>query len=924
MPTISELTVVIDADTKGLDAGIKKAEKSVGGFGDSLTKGLGMGLGFGAVGVAVGAIGTAVGALKGSVVDLNGSLEQSQIAFTTMLGSGEKAESFLGDLQKFAAQTPFEFPDLVSASKRMLAFGFESKQVVPLLTAVGDAVAAVGGGADVIEGVTTAIGQMQAKGKVSAEEMGQLAERGIPAWDMLAKKLGVSVAEAMDMVSKGQVKAATFVEAFQEGSAARFGGMMAKQSQTWSGALSTITDSLSMATAKAFQPFFALISEGAIALAGFLQSDTFTAWASAAADAIVAVVAALRTFIDAGVALGAELAPAFDAITTAVSGLFEIWKGGDNFDAIERAYELLTDLFGPEIAGMISQFVSLGGQAFRELSSTILGLAGGIVSWFRENWPLIQQVVMMVLTGIARLWEEHGAAIETVVRSLWTILKTIVEVGLGNLGDFIRLTLQVLTGDWEGAWSTLGTMLERTVTGWVTIFEAAFDLIFAVVDDATGGMLTSVTTWMDDTVAAITGGWTDATQATDKGMRSILDPITSTWNTIKSTTETVYRAIVNVLVGIWDEIYDRVIRPKVDAISTAISTAWNAIKSTTETVMNAVLSFVRDTIFTPMQTAISTAINTARDAVTGAWEAIKTKATEVLGPVLMYVRDTIFEPIRAAVQNAMTGPTGVLTVFTNAVNGVKTVVDTTLETLKNAWVTAWSAIERAANSPKAALEEVRQLVERLVRVMPSWLIPHSPTPFQLGIEGIARAARAMDRAFGDMTNVDGWLRAAMHHVRVPESWLDPLRWIVQHESSGDPRAKNPNSTASGLFQMIDTTWAASRDRSLPNDVFDPILNAIGGIRYIIGRYGDPWSAVRFWQEHGHYALGGWAGLHGPELALLGERGPEYVVPNHLLRRGGAASPMETHRVDVMLGGQLAAELYVTGRETAIRYGRVPA
>jgi SLT domain-containing protein len=36
-----------------------------------------------------------------------------------------------------------------------------------------------------------------------------------------------------------------------------------------------------------------------------------------------------------------------------------------------------------------------------------------------------------------------------------------------------------------------------------------------------------------------------------------------------------------------------------------------------------------------------------------------------------------------------------------------------------------------------------------------------------------------------------------------------------------------------------------------------------------------------------YAEGGWVGLHGPELAMVGERGPEYVVPNHRLNGKGS-------------------------------------
>lgn len=73
------------------------------------------------------------------------------------------------------------------------------------------------------------------------------------------------------------------------------------------------------------------------------------------------------------------------------------------------------------------------------------------------------------------------------------------------------------------------------------------------------------------------------------------------------------------------------------------------------------------------------------------------------------------------------------------------------------------------------------------------------------------------------------------------------------------------------------------------------------------------------------ASGGWAGLHGPELAWLGERGPEYVIPNAALSNsGGAAGPTQTVHVEIAVGGRVAEEIYVTGRDLAIRRGRVPS
>ncbi len=66
--------------------------------------------------------------------------------------------------------------------------------------------------------------------------------------------------------------------------------------------------------------------------------------------------------------------------------------------------------------------------------------------------------------------------------------------------------------------------------------------------------------------------------------------------------------------------------------------------------------------------------------------------------------------------------------------------------------------------------------------------------------------------------------------------------------------------------------------SIINAVQDAIsaLTRLGGAAPKIGHYGGI----------GH-ASGGWVGLHGPELGLLGERGPEYVVPNHQLGAMGS-------------------------------------
>jgi len=195
-----------------------------------------------AAGLAV--IGTALMAAGLKSIKMAGDLEQTRIAFTTMLGSAEAADDFIRQLYDFAAKTPFEIEGLTTAARQLLAFGFESQQIIPMMESIGNAVSGLGGGAFEIERVTRAIGQMQAKGKVSAEEMMQLAELGIPVWEILADKIGVSIPEAMDKASKGGISATEGINALLAGMNERFPDMMQKQSESLLGIWSNFEDNV--------------------------------------------------------------------------------------------------------------------------------------------------------------------------------------------------------------------------------------------------------------------------------------------------------------------------------------------------------------------------------------------------------------------------------------------------------------------------------------------------------------------------------------------------------------------------------------------------------------------------------------------------------------------------------------------------------
>lgn len=206
-------------------------------------------------------------------LDYSASLEQTKIGFTTLLGSEQAAAAHLKDLQDFARTTPFEFAELTQASRRFQGVGVEASKVIPILTDIGNAAAAAGASSEKLKLITVAFSQIIAKGKLSAEEVNQLAENGIPAWDILSKQLGKTKAEVIKMAEAGEISSDVFLAAFQKFSRQNYGDAMQKQSRTFSGALSNITDALLQVSNTAFAPMFEQISKFAVDFADEIQAQ---------------------------------------------------------------------------------------------------------------------------------------------------------------------------------------------------------------------------------------------------------------------------------------------------------------------------------------------------------------------------------------------------------------------------------------------------------------------------------------------------------------------------------------------------------------------------------------------------------------------------------------------------------------------------
>lgn len=213
-------------------------------------------------GRALGAVAVAAGTATTAAVILGvktaASMQNASVAFTTMLGSAQKAGAFLGQLKKFAATTPFEFPELQTAASSLISAGIEADKVIPIMTTLGNVTSGMGTGSEGVKRATVAIQQMNAAGRITGEDLNQLRDAGIPVYDLLAAATGKSKAEIVKLAQAGklgQTELTAMMGALESGKGMeRFAGLMEAQSKTLGGAWSTLKDNVQMGLANAIQP----------------------------------------------------------------------------------------------------------------------------------------------------------------------------------------------------------------------------------------------------------------------------------------------------------------------------------------------------------------------------------------------------------------------------------------------------------------------------------------------------------------------------------------------------------------------------------------------------------------------------------------------------------------------------------------------
>jgi hypothetical protein len=380
---ISSLNVALLATVAPFNNGLKAGEKAIAGFAGKVAEIGGKLIEMtGIAAIAGGAIGSVFELGKG--FSLAAQFETANVQLTALTGSVNNAHILMGQLRDFAKSSPFEFPELLEASKKLMAVGVNADQITPLLKQVGEV--AAGTGSD-IGSVADIFVKVAAEGKVTSKELKEFGKEGIPEVQTLAAQFHTTAAGVAELADNGTIGFAQLQKAFQSmtGPGGRFNGILAAQSQTIGGVMHTMVDTVEEASAGVAE--------------SLLKAFDVTAW--------------------------------LPKITTA-------------FDSVGKSISNGLDAAKP----IITTFTDYAASAFGSLQSIASTAVGGISAFIRGNWTSILSDTVEVFTAVGGFFGAVWTGISDVAQAGATNVDggmNLIATGAKWLADKVSFAFNVAT-----------------------------------------------------------------------------------------------------------------------------------------------------------------------------------------------------------------------------------------------------------------------------------------------------------------------------------------------------------------------------------------------------------------------------------------------------------------------------------------------
>lgn len=317
--------------------------------------------------------------------------------------SAAAAEELFRWNRELAILSPLEAMDVANATSLAQAYGFLATKTLSVANAQSagvitaqrmtqamvDFTAGTGRPGHVITNLVTQLGQIQASGRATGEELRTLSEWGLPIRRYLAEAFGVSTAEIMRMQTAGELTAERTIPAIVQGLEREFGGAAAKAGGTLTGLMASMSDLKNYALADLFGDTIEMGKEQLAGLVETLQDpetqESIQEWGETIAGGVAAVgsVAEVTTGL---------LVPALGGATIA-------------WGAYSAAQGIAALQHNAWIAGGLGRLV---GASLTGMNKAIWGNVVATHAWIKANKTLMRSSVFGLVAGSAAyIYQEH-------------------------------------------------------------------------------------------------------------------------------------------------------------------------------------------------------------------------------------------------------------------------------------------------------------------------------------------------------------------------------------------------------------------------------------------------------------------------------------------------------------------------------------
>lgn len=441
--------------------------------------------------IAATGIGLATVAIARMGSETNATQDAQRVSFTALLKSKSKAAEMMKQIQQLALDSPILDPASTGDAVRMLlAYGISTKKVIPLVKALGDMSAASGKSiVEVMPRAALALGQIEGKGKLQAQEMNQLAESVGLSRKSIRKELGLTAKEFEDTFKPGKnIKSNVAVPAIMRAMTKQAAGAADMLAKTTAGRIARGKEVMKLAAGDFTRPFYdavgKLAGKAGDALSGLQSSGKVKGFS----QGLFSGETAKRSkktgdFTTKGKAqnLGAKVnQKALEILKKVGKGAMEV--GRQIIDAFKPAEPFFKNVLLPLFGGIAK------------------GILGGVVGAFKIAMPIIKAVMTAFgwlgnkLKPLKPFFSALGQVIGFVFGGpLLTAIKGVRIFGV--VARILLVPLRVLGGIVRLIGRGLG-ILGRAVSAAAGPFRG----VFAGAVRAAGGLLRGVGTAITSTV----------------------------------------------------------------------------------------------------------------------------------------------------------------------------------------------------------------------------------------------------------------------------------------------------------------------------------------------------------------------------------------------------------------------------------------